>query len=74
MDLRINNTEPKYDTDNKTMIGAAVSVSGYATDGTGDYVNGRVTLADSDLASGKDFDDLTPKELLEMAKKKLTFA
>ena len=73
MDLRISNTEPKYDTDNKTMIGAAVSVSGYATDGTGDFVNARITLNSSDLESGQTFDDLTNKQELEAVKKKMAF-
>lgn len=72
MDLKISNIEPKYE--DQTVVSEIVSVSGYSTDNTGDYVNGRVTLAGSDLTSGKTFDDLTSKDLLEMAKKKLIFA
>lgn len=72
MDLKISNIEPKYE--DQTVVGEIVSVNGYATDSTGDYVNGRVTLANSDLVSDKTFDDLTSKDLLEMVKKKLIFA
>lgn len=71
MDLRINNIEPKYD--EETISGEIVSVAGYANDDSGDYVNGRITMNKSELASGKTFEDMTPKDLLAMAKKKLTF-
>lgn len=71
MDLRISNVEPKYE--NQTITGEVISVNGYANDSSGDYINARLTLTSSDLASGKKFDDVTSKDLLEMAKKKLTF-
>ncbi|MFV4986686.1 hypothetical protein [Lactobacillus delbrueckii] len=72
MDLRINNIEPKYDND--IISGETVSVSGYANDGSGDYVNGRITINKSELASGKTFDDMTPKDVIALVKSKLTFA
>lgn len=72
MDLRINNIEPKYD--NQIIIGETISVSGYANDNSGDYVNARITINKSELASGKTFDDMTPKEIIELVKNKLTFA
>lgn len=72
MDLRINNIEPKYDND--VMNGEVVSVTGYANDNSGDYVNGRITISKSELASDKTFDDMTPKEVLALVKSKLTFA
>lgn len=71
MDLRISNVEPKYE--NQKITGEIVSVNGYANDSSGDYVNARLTLVSSDLTGGKTFDDLTSKELLAMAKKKLAF-
>lgn len=72
MDLRINNIEPKYDND--TIVGEVISVSGYANDGSGDYVNSRITINKSELTSGKTFDDMTPKEVIALVKSKLTFA
>lgn len=72
MDLRINNIEPKYD--DKIISGEIISVTGYANDGSGDYVNGRITISKSELASDKTFDDMTPKEVLALVKSKLTFA
>jgi hypothetical protein len=72
MDLRINNIEPKYD--NEIISGEAISVSGYANDGSGDYVNGRITINKSELESGKAFDDMTPKDIIALVKSKLTFA
>ncbi|ACB72563.1 hypothetical protein J7U02_03895 [Lactobacillus delbrueckii subsp. lactis] len=72
MDLRINNIEPKYDND--TIVSEVISVSGYANDGSGDYVNSRITINKSELASGKTFDDITPKEVIVLVKSKLTFA
>lgn len=71
MDLRINNIEPKYE--DQTLTGETISVNSYANDNSGDYINARLTLTNSDLESGKTFDDLTSKDLLAMAKKKLTF-
>lgn len=72
MDLRINNIEPKYD--KKTIDGEIVSVTGYANDDSGDYVNGRITINKSELASDKTFEDMTPKEIIALVKSKLTFA
>lgn len=74
MDLRINNIEPKYDDNDKIINGEIISVAGYANDNSGDYVNGRITINKSDLASDKTFDDMTPKEILALVKSKLTFA
>lgn len=72
MDLRINNIEPKYDND--VITSETVSVSGYANDSSGDYVNARITVNKSELANGKTFDDITPKEVIALVKSKLTFA
>lgn len=74
MDLRINNIEPKYDDNDKIINGEIISVAGYADDNSGDYVNGRITINKSELASDKTFDDMTPKEILALVKSKLTFA
>lgn len=71
MDLRINNIEPKYD--DKIISGEIISVTGYANDNSGDYINGRITINKSDLTSDKAFDDMTPKEILALVKSKLTF-
>lgn len=72
MDLRINNIEPKYDND--VVNGEIVSVTGYANDNSGDYINGRITINKSELASDRSFDDMTPKDITVLVKKKLTFA
>lgn len=72
MDLKINNIEPVYD--EKTMNGEIVSVTGYANDDSGDYVNGRITINKSELASDKAFEDMTPKDIIALVKSKLTFA
>lgn len=72
MDLRINNIEPKYDND--VMNGEIISVTGYANDNSGDYINGRITINKSDLTSDKTFDDMTPKDITVLVKSKLTFA
>lgn len=72
MDLRINNIEPKYD--KETINGEIVSVTGYANDDSGDYVNGRITINKAELASGKAFEDMTPKDIIVLVKSKLTFA
>ena len=74
MDLRINNIEPKYDDNDKIINGEIISVTGYANDNSGDYVNGRITINKSELASDKTFDDMTPKDITVLIKKKLTFA
>lgn len=74
MDLRINNIEPKYDDNDKIINGEIISVTGYADDGSGDYINGRITINKSELASDKTFDDMTPKDITVLVKKKLTFA
>ena len=74
MDLRINNIEPKYDDNDKIINGEIISVAGYANDNSGDYINGRITINKSELASDKTFDDMTPKEILALVKSKLTFA
>ncbi|GHN50778.1 hypothetical protein [Lactobacillus delbrueckii] len=60
--------------DNEIISGDTISVSGYANDGSGDYINGRITINKSELASGKTFDDMTPKEVIALVKSKLTFA
>lgn len=72
MDLRINNIEPVYD--EKIINGEIVSVTGYANDDSGDYVNGRITINKSELASDKTFEDMTPKDIIALVKSKLTFA
>lgn len=72
MDLRINNIEPKYD--KEIINGEIVSVTGYANDDSGDYVNGRITINKSELANDKTFDDMTPKDIIALVKSKLTFA
>ena len=72
MDLRINNIEPKYE--NNNIISETISVSGYANDNSGDYVNGRITINKSELASSQTFDNMTPKDILTLVKSKLTFA
>lgn len=72
MDLRINNIEPKYE--NNDIISETISVSGYANDNSGDYVNGRITINKSELASGQTFDGMTPKDVITVVKSKLTFA
>ena len=72
MDLRINNIEPKYE--NNDIISETISVSGYANDNSGDYVNGRITINKSELASSQTFDNMTPKDILTLVKSKLTFA
>ena len=72
MDLKINNIEPVYD--EKIINGEIVSVTGYANDKSGDYVNGRITINKSELASDKTFEDMTPKEIIALVKSKLTFA
>ena len=72
MDLKINNIEPVYD--EKTINGEIVSVTGYASDDSGDYVNGRITINKSELASDKTFEDMTPKDIIALVKSKLTFA
>lgn len=72
MDLRINNIEPKYE--NNDIISETISVSGYANDNSGDYVNGRITINKSELASGQTFDSMTPKDIITLVKTKLTFA
>ena len=72
MDLRINNIEPKYE--NNDIISETISVSGYANDNSGDYVNGRITINKSELASSQTFDNITPKDILTLVKSKLTFA
>lgn len=72
MDLKINNIEPVYD--EKTINGEIVSVTGYANDDSGDYVNGRITINKSELASDKTFEDMTPKDIIALVKSKLTFA
>lgn len=72
MDLKINNIEPKYD--KEIINGEIVSVTGYANDDSGDYVNGRITINKSELASGKAFEDMTPKDIIALVKSKLTFA
>lgn len=72
MDLKINNIEPVYD--EKTINGEIVSVTGYANDDSGDYVNGRITINKSELASDKTFEDMTPKGIIALVKSKLTFA
>lgn len=74
MDLRINNIEPKYDKNDKIISGEIISVAGYANDDSGDYINGRITINKSELTSGKTFDDMTPKDITVLVKKKLTFA
>lgn len=74
MDLRINNIEPKYEDNDKIIIGEIISVSGYANDDSGDYINGRITINKSELTSDKTFDDMTPKDITVLVKKKLTFA
>lgn len=72
MDLRINNIEPKYE--NNDIISETISASGYANDNSGDYVNGRITINKSELASNQTFDSMTPKDILTLVKSKLTFA
>lgn len=72
MDLKINNIEPVYD--EKTINGEIVSVTGYANDDSGDYVNARITINKSELASDKTFEDMTPKDIIALVKSKLTFA
>ena len=72
MDLKINNIEPVYD--EKTINGEIVSVTGYANDDSGDYVNGRITINKSELTSDKTFEDMTPKDIIALVKSKLTFA
>lgn len=72
MDLRINNIEPKYE--NNDITNETISVSGYANDNSGDYVNGRITIRKSDLANGQTFDSMTPKDIITLVKSKLTFA
>ena len=72
MDLRINNIEPKYESND--IISETISVSGYANDNSGDYVNGRITINKSELASSQTFDSMTPKDILTLVKSKLTFA
>lgn len=72
MDLRINSIEPKYE--NNDIISETISVSGYANDNSGDYVNGRITINKSELASSQTFDSMTPKDILMLVKSKLTFA
>lgn len=72
MDLRINNIESKYDND--VISSEIISVSGYANDSSGDYVNGRITINKSELASDKTFDSMTPKDIIALVKSKLTFA
>ena len=74
MDLKINNIEPKYDEDDKIISGEIISVTGYADDNSGDYINGRITINKSELASDKTFDNMTPKDITVLVKKKLTFA
>lgn len=71
MNLRINNMEPKYE--NGVIISETISVSGYANDNSGDYVNGRITISKSELTSDKTFDDMTPKDIITLVKKKFTF-
>lgn len=71
MDLRINSIEPKYD--KEIINGEIVSVTGYANDDSGDYVNSRITINKSELASDKTFDDMTPKDIIALVKSKLTF-
>lgn len=73
MDLRINNIEPKYDDNSKIISGEIISVAGYANDNSGDYINGRITINKSELASDKAFGDMTPKDITVLVKKKLTF-
>lgn len=73
MDLRINNIEPKYKDNDKIINGEIISVAGYANDNSGDYINGRITIDKSELASDQTFDDMTPKDITVLVKKKLTF-
>lgn len=72
MDLRINNIEPKYE--NNDITSETISVSGYANDNSGDYVNGRITINKSELASDQTFDSMTPNDIIKLVKSKLTFA
>lgn len=71
MPIRVSSINRVYDQQTKQIAHVVVSLLGNSTDGSGDYINCRTTIAKEDLPSDKTFASLTANDLKILAKAKL---
>lgn len=71
MPIRVSSINRVYDQQAKQIANVVVSLLGNLTDGSGDYINCRTTIAKEDLPAGKTFATMTAADLKALAKAKL---
>lgn len=71
MPIRVSSINRVYDRQTKPIAHVVVSLLGNSTDGSGDYINCRTTIAKEDLPSDKTFANMTANDLKTLAKSKL---
>ena len=71
MPIRVSSITRNYDQQTHEITSDVVFLRGNATDGSGDYINYRVTITKADLPTGKTFETMTVGDLKALAKAKL---
>lgn len=71
MPIRVSSINRVYDQQTKQIANVVVSLLGNLTDGSGDYINCRTTIAKEDLPADKTFATMTATDLKALAKAKL---
>ena len=69
--IRVSSINRVYDQQTKQIANVVVSLLGNLTDGSGDYINCRTTIAKEDLPADKTFATMTATDLKALAKAKL---
>ena len=71
MQIRVSSITRNYDQQTHEIVSDVVSLRGNSTDGSGDYINYRVTIVKGDLPTNKTFATMTAGDLKTLAKAKL---
>lgn len=71
MPIRVSSITRNYDQQTHEIVSDVVSLRGNVTDGSGDYINYRVTITKADLPTNKTFATMTAGDLKNLAKAKL---
>ena len=71
MQIRVSSITRNYDQQTHEIVSDVVSLRGNSTDGSGDYINYRVTIVKEDLPTDKNFSTMSVGDLKALAKAKL---
>lgn len=71
MSIRVSSINRVFNNQSGEIANAVVSLLGTTSDGSGDYINYRTTITNTDLPEGKTFADMSAGTLKALAKTKL---